>query len=536
MKIQFLGAAQTVTGSCYMLEANGKRFAVDCGMHQGNLEIEKRNREIELYAPMSIDFILVTHAHIDHSGLLPKLVKMGFRGKIYSTPPTRDLLGIMLQDSAHVQEMETEWKNKKNKRHGRKPEEPLYTQADALNTLPLFETVEYGQTFEPAPGIKITYKDAGHILGAAFIEMQTEENGDTYRLVFSGDLGRPDQLLLNDPGQASPADYLFLESTYGDRNHKDESTSREELAAAIAYSYSRGEKIIIPAFAVERAQEIIFILYQLSKQGKIPKELPIYLDSPLAIHATEIFSKNPQYLDPETRAMMQSGDNPFTMPQLHYTPKTEDSQAINAAKGSAIVISASGMCNAGRVQHHLRHNLWREGASVVFVGFQAKGTPGRKIVDGAKSIRLLGEDVAVRAKISTIGGFSAHAGQSQILEWLNTFDRPGMEVFLIHGEFEAQKTLAKLIEDQFKLKVYIPGYREECLLKPGAEPQRMADPREVQRRRIDWNFVFGETQTKLDQLRARLAEVTSKPWEDQTEVRDRMWDINRHIVSILSEL
>lgn len=536
MKIQFLGAAQTVTGSCYALQANGKRFAIDCGMHQGNLEIEKRNRDTELYAPHNLDFILITHAHIDHSGLLPKIVKAGFRGPIYCTPPTVELLNIMLLDSAHVQEMEAEWKNKKNKRHGRKPEDPLYTQEDVLNTLPLFKPVEYGKTFEPAPGVSVTYKDAGHILGAAFIELVVKENGDSYRLVFSGDLGRPNQLLLNDPSAASPTDYLFLESTYGDRNHKDEDASREELAQAIAYSYGRGEKVIIPAFAVERAQEIIYTLFLLSKQGKLPKNMPVYLDSPLSIQATEIFRNNPNYLDEETRALIQNGEHPLALPQLRYTQRTEDSMAINATKGSAVVISASGMCNAGRVQHHLRHNLWREGASVVFVGFQAKGTPGRKIVDGAKSIRLLGEDVAVRAKIFTIGGFSAHAGQSQILEWLSAFDRPGMEIFLIHGEHEAQKTLAKLIEERFKLTVYIPGYREECLLKPGAEPQRVADAQEAQRRRIDWSFVFGETQTKLDQLRARIADVTGKPWEDQTEVRDRMWEINRHINSILSEL
>lgn len=536
MKIQFLGAAQTVTGSCYVLESNGRRFAVDCGMHQGNLEIEKRNRDTDIYDPHGLDFILITHAHIDHSGLLPRMVKMGFRGAIYTTPPTRDLLGIMLLDSAHVQEMETEWKNKKNKRHGRKAEEPLYTQDDVLKTLPLIQTVEYGKPFDPVEGVSATYKDAGHILGAAFIELQTKENGDTYRLVFSGDLGRPDQLLLNDPSVANPTDYLFLESTYGDRNHKDENTSRDELAQAIAYSYGRGEKVIIPSFAVERAQEIIYSLFLLSKQGKLPKNMPVYLDSPLAIQATEIFRKNPAYLDEDTRVLIKNGQHPLTMPQLRYTQKTEDSQSINSTKGPAVVISASGMCNAGRVQHHLRHNLWREGASVVFVGFQAKGTPGRKIVDGAKSIRLLGEDVAVRAKIFTIGGFSAHAGQTQILEWLNAFDRPGMEVFLIHGEHEAQKTLGKLIEERFKLKVYIPGYREECLLKPSAAPERVTDIQEAQLRRIDWNFVFGETQGKLDQLRARIPEVTTKQWEDQTEVRDRMWEINRHINSILSEL
>ncbi|THB63237.1 MAG: MBL fold metallo-hydrolase, partial [Desulfovibrio sp.] len=263
MKIQFLGAAQTVTGSCYMIEANGHRFTVDCGMHQGNDEIEKRNSDLTVYDPARIDCVLLTHAHIDHSGLLPGMVKHGFKGPIYTTPPTSDLLDIMLLDSAHIQESEAEWKNRKRRRQRKKLIEPIYTQKDAENTLPLFSTVEYREPFSPLPGVTVTYRDAGHILGSAFLELKVEENGDTYRMVFSGDLGRPDQLLLNDPGDPNPTDFLFVESTYGDRNHKNEESSRDELAEAIAYSYKNGEKVIIPAFAVERTQEMIYSLFLL---------------------------------------------------------------------------------------------------------------------------------------------------------------------------------------------------------------------------------------------------------------------------------
>ncbi len=536
MKIQFLGAAQTVTGSCFMMQTNGKRFCVDCGMHQGTRDIESRNIEDALYDAPGVDFILMTHAHIDHSGLLPRMVKKGFKGKIYATRPTRALLEIMLLDSAHVQQMEAEWRNKKNRRHGARVEEPLYSQEDVLNTLPLFEAIDYDTTFSPTDGVKATFREAGHILGSAFIELAVKNNGTSYRLVFSGDLGRSEQLLLNDPDTAAEADYMFLESTYGNRNHKDEQRSRDELAEAIAYSYGRNEKIIIPAFAVERTQEVLYTLFLLSKENKLPRDLPVFLDSPLAIRATEIFRKHPEYLDSETRALLDKGEHPFNLPNLKFTLKTDESQAINALKGPAVVISASGMCNAGRIQHHLRHNLWKEGASVVFVGFQAKGTPGRKIVDGASTIRILGEDVVVRAKIWTIGGFSAHAGQTQILDWLKKTQNPHMEVFLVHGEYTAQQTLAALIKEQIGLKVMIPAYREECLLKPGRAPERVADPQEIQRRRIDWKFVLDETRTRIAQLESRLTEMQAASWEDQTEIRDRILEVNRHLSRLISEL
>lgn len=535
MKIQFLGAAQTVTGSCYMIQVGDTRFAVDCGMHQGNREIEKRNIETDIYEPEQIDFFLVTHAHIDHTGLLPRMARLGFSGKIYCTEPTRDLLEIMLQDSAHIQEMEAEWATKKQKRKGKKPVEPLYTQDDAARVSRFFKTVEYDQTFEPCEGVRVTYRDAGHILGSAFLEIQVGQNGEQTKLVFSGDLGRPDQLMVNNPDEPGLADYLFLESTYGDRNHKNTGSSREELAEAIAYSYGQGEKVIIPAFAVERTQEVLYTLYLLDKEGKLPKDMPIYLDSPLAIRATEIFRKHPKYMDDELRKIIESGEDPLDLPNLRFTLKTHESTALNTMEGPAIIISASGMCNAGRIKHHLRHNIWKEGASIVFVGYQGQGTPGRKIVDGAKTLRLFGEDVAIQAKVFTIGGFSGHAGQSQIMDWVRAIARPDMEVFLVHGEESSQNTLAGLLQDEFGVTVHIPQYLEEITLRPGKVVETVEDPQRAQPK-VDWMYLIGETEAKMAQLRQRLEKVEDKNWVEQVEIRDRLVELNSEILSFLSQV
>ena len=535
MKVKFLGAAGTVTGSCYLVQTGERRFAVDCGMHQGSAEIEKRNRDVSHYNPERVEFILVTHAHIDHSGLLPRMVREGFRGRIFATPPTRDLLEIMLEDSAHIQEMETEWQNRKRRRRGRETTEPLYAMEDAVKTIPLIQPVEYNQPFEPAEGVRVTFFDAGHILGSAFLEIEIVEEGNHFRLVFSGDLGRPDQLLIQDPSKLRPADYLFLESTYGDRNHKDESSSRDELAEAIAYSYAKGQKVIIPAFAVERTQEILYSLYLLRKEGRLPADMPVYLDSPLAIKATTIFRKHAKYFDAQAQALLQAGEDPLTLPNLKLTVRAEESMAIDTQAGSGIVISASGMCNAGRIKHHLRHHLWREGASVVFVGYQAQGTPGRHIVDGASKIRILGEEVAVRAKVFTIGGFSAHAGQSQILDWLEPLKGQDMQVFLVHGEERPIQVLGGLIQERFGLRTYAPSYLEECTLAPGKEPVRQPAP-ELAQPRINWDFLVGELETKVHGLRQRLAEVEGKPWVEQTEIRDRLLEVNNSVIGLLSEL
>ncbi|MFW6324038.1 MAG: MBL fold metallo-hydrolase RNA specificity domain-containing protein [Desulfovibrionales bacterium] len=534
MRVRFLGAARTVTGSCMVLETESGRFAIDCGMHQGNREIEKRNWNMDLYDPKEIEFVIVTHAHIDHSGLLPRLVKAGFSGRIYTTPPTRDLLEILLMDSAHIQEMEARWESRKRMKHGQKPVEPLYSQTDALSTIPLLEAHGYHEPFEPAPGVRINFKDAGHILGSSLVEVWIEENTEKLKLVFSGDIGRPDQLLVRDPSIVEAADFLFLESTYGDRDHRNEDQSRDELAEAIQYSHSRGEKVIIPAFAVERTQEILYSLYLLSKEGKLPKDMPVFVDSPLAIKATEIFRKHPEFFDRDTRHILENGEDPLKLPNLHFTQTAEESKAINTLDVPAVIISASGMAHAGRIKHHLNNNIWKDGASIVFVGFQAMGTTGRKIVDGAETIRLFGEKVAVKARVFTIGGFSAHAGQSQILEWLGNFRNPGMEVFLVHGEYKAQKTLRGLIEDRYGYKVHIPGFLHECFLQPGKVQEQ---PRDVEKAlpRIDWEYLFRETDEKMDLLRARLAQADGFPWIDQTELRDRILELNKELALLITE-
>jgi metallo-beta-lactamase family protein len=564
MKINFLGAAQAVTGSCYILETGGHRFSVDCGMHQGNAEIEKRNLNMENYRPGELDFILVTHAHIDHIGLLPRIVAEGFKGKIYATPPTRDLMQILLLDSAHIQEMEAEQHQRKGLRRGHKTpqppytagerrskaaplpphalerrenvlDQPLYTTADAIATFPHIATIEYNKPFEPAPGIRVTYRDAGHILGSAFIEIEYLEEGKPTKLIFSGDLGRPGQLILPDPSKGGSADYVFLESTYGDRDHKSAETSREELAAAIAYSYKNGEKVIIPAFAVERTQQILYTLFLLDEEGKLPKDMPIFLDSPLAIQATEIFRKHPDYFDDKTKALLKEGKDPLSLKNLRFSQTADESRALNTMTGSAIIISASGMANAGRIRHHLRHNLWRKGASIVFCGYQGEGTPGRKIVDGAKSISIFGEEIAIAAKIFTIGGFSAHAGQAEIMQWLKTFDGKGTKVILIHGEVRALDTLSALVQEQLGMEVHVPAYLEELTLEPGKVMVPVVDL-EKALPRIDWEYLLSDSRTLYAEFQKRMELAKEKPWVAQTEIRDRFLDLNRKIVELISEL
>ncbi len=535
MKVTFLGAAGTVTGSCYLLECADKKFMVDCGLFQGNKEMEKRNSNTPTYDPKDVDFILVTHAHIDHSGLLPRIVSQGFSGPIYTSEPTRDLLEIMLLDSAYIQEKEAEWANRKTKRKGGKMVDALYTKADAEKTLPLISVVDYEQSFEPVPGVTVTFRDAGHILGSAFIRIEYEEDGKQLSMLFSGDLGRPDQLIVNNPSIASTPDYLFLESTYGNRDHKDEHNSLEELAEAIDYAYSRGEKVVIPAFAVERSQQIIYTLYLLSKQGKLPADMPVYLDSPMAIRATEVFKKHADHADPATQKLMNKGESPFDLSNLRYTLSTEESRAINNSNKSAIVISASGMATAGRIKHHLRHNLWRPGAAVVFVGYQGVGTMGRRLVNGADKVRIFGEDVAVAAKIFTIGGFSGHAGQSEILDWVKNFNNSQMKVFLVHGEVIAQQALKQVLEERFKLNVYLPDYLEEVVLEPDAIVASIPRP-ELARPSVDWGFLLQDSESLYGELKKRIEQVKGRNWEYQTDFRDRLLDINRQMVALISEM
>lgn len=535
MKITFLGAAQTVTGSCYLFDAAGARFAIDCGMHQGNPAIETRNMESDNYHPSELDFVLLTHAHIDHSGLLPRLTSEGFKGPIYCTPPTQDLVSLMLEDSAHIQEMELAWKVKNSKRRGAKSQspKPLYTMEDAIQAASQTHAVPFDQTFEPHPGIRVTLRYAGHILGAAFLELEITEDGTTTKLVFSGDLGRPGALLLHDADHPAPPDWLFVESTYGDRDHKGEQDTLDELAAAIEYSYRHREKVIIPTFAVERTQEILYSLILLRNKGKVPTDMPIYVDSPLAIRATEVFLKySDQLRTPEAGDISVIKDAHYN---IHYTLNTQESQALNVMKGPAIILSASGMCNAGRIKHHLKHNIWRSGASIVFVGYQAVGTLGRKIVDGASAVRVFNEDMTVAAKVFTINGFSAHAGQSQLLDWIGGMAHPDMRIVLVHGEPKALETLAQEVNTRWGIKAAMPQYMEEMTLEAGKSAMRLPDEAKVHPR-VDWSFLLDDMDTRMAQLRTRMGNANQRSWEEQTELRDRLSEINRDLYVFLSNL
>lgn len=467
INITCLGAAGTVTGSSFLVETpGGSKVVVDCGLFQGSRILESRNWEQWGYDPKEIKSLVLTHAHIDHSGRIPKLVKDGFRGRIIASPPTAELCDAMLPDSGHVQEMDAEWQTRKNRRKARRGIEPLYTVGDAQESLRYFVPIDYDRFFDLETGIKARFRNAGHILGSSILELWVETEGHQTKIVFSGDLGKQDQLIVEDPFVISEADYLFVESTYGNRLHRDFQQSKAELLEAIRYAVSHKEKVIIPAFAVERTQEVLYILGEFFRAGELP-DIPVYLDSPLAIRATQIFRKHTKYYDEKARAILAQGVDPFDMPNLKLSHSTKDSMEINQLQGSAIVISANGMCTAGRIKHHLKHNLWRPGAVIVIMGFQAEGTTGRKIVEGADSVTIFGERVAVRAKIYTIGGFSAHADQADLLTWVgHVAEKSGPRVFLIHGEPQSTETLADVIRQRLHLDVYVPRWREVLKLDP----------------------------------------------------------------------
>ena len=465
VRVTCLGGVGSVTGSSYLIESTrGKKVLVDCGLFQGGNTMEERNWLEWGFDPKEINTLFLTHAHIDHSGKIPKLCKDGFRGKIITSLPTAELASIMLLDSAHIQEMDAEWQTRKAKRQSHRPVLPLYTTEDAEASLKLMRPLEKDQIVEPEPGIKARLRNAGHILGSSILELWVEENQSIIKIVFSGDLGKKNQLILKAPHEIFDADYLFVESTYGNRLHRSFEESKKELLEAVQHAVSHGEKILIPAFAVERTQEILYVLAEFDRAGRLPR-IPVFVDSPLAIRATQIFKKNKKYYDEEAMAIVEQGYDPFDLPTLKLTETTEQSMEINRIKGSAIIIAGNGMCTAVRIKHHLKHNLWREGASLVIVGYQAEGTTGRRIVDGAKEVKILGENVAVKARVFTIGGFSAHADQNDLLEWVSHFEsRP--RVFLVHGEATASEALAKKIRERISLEVHIPRWKERLILKP----------------------------------------------------------------------
>jgi metallo-beta-lactamase family protein len=468
MRVEFLGGVRTVTGSATLLEKDSLKWLVDCGMFQGNKEYEERNWNLRPYQAKGLSFILLTHAHIDHSGLIPKLFKEGFRGKVICTKATLDLCEVMLQDSGHIQEMEAEWQNRKGKRAGKGEAIPLYTMKDAEECLRYFQAANYDEMIQLADGVKVRFQDAGHILGSAIIEIWIKEGGQEKKIIFSGDLGNSDQPIIRDPSIIEEGDVLWLESTYGDRLHKSREETVQELLKILQEAIAHQAKVVIPAFAVERTQDIIYTLGQLIRKGSIPP-IPIYIDSPLAISATEIFKKNSDCFDQETKDLLSGGENPLEIPGIIYTRTTEESKAINEDPRSGIIVSASGMCDAGRIKHHLKHHLWREESHIVIIGYQAEGTIGRRIVDGAKTVRLFGEEIAVKAHIHTLGGFSAHADQKGLLDWVSHIHNPQLVVFINHGEEKISMKLNQLVSQQFHFKTIVPQWREKRVLFDGEE-------------------------------------------------------------------
>lgn len=461
--LTFKGAIRQVTGSCYLLEANGCRVLLECGMTQGYRRDEAQNRNHFDFMPEDLDAVVISHAHLDHSGLLPKLVAEGYTGPIYMTPGTAALLELMLSDAASLQERDSDWENKWRKRAGKPLVEPLYTQADTDAALALRKPSDYGQETIVAEGISVIFHEAGHILGSAIVEIILHEAHNlTRKLVFSGDLGNSYSPFLRPPAYREEADLLLLESTYGDRDHRNLDETLAEFQEILDAAWASGGNVLIPSFAVGRTQDLLYYLGQFYQAGTL-KQQAVFLDSPMAIAATEIYDRFHQDFKPSEKSLIEGqhkGDLKHWLPILKCTPTTEESIAINRIAGGAIIIAGSGMCNGGRIVHHFKHNLWRDDCHVILPGFQAKGTLGRRLVDGEKNIRVVHQSLAVKAHLHTLGGFSAHAGQSQLIEWLGHFKR-SPEIYLIHGELEKSQTLAQAIKDQLGWNATIPELNEQ---------------------------------------------------------------------------
>ncbi|HZJ99181.1 MAG TPA: MBL fold metallo-hydrolase [Tissierellaceae bacterium] len=473
MDIQFFGAAKLVTGSNFLLTTKNHKILIDCGMFQGNNEKERMNFEDFPYDVSDIDCLILTHSHIDHSGRIPKLVKDGFRGKILCTKATYDLCSIMLLDSANIQESDAKWENKKRNRAGKPNIEPLYTVEDAKSSLNYFDPYFYNQRIKINEEITIRFKDAGHILGSSIVEIWVTEEKETTKIVFSGDLGMPGRPIIRHLEYINEADYLIIESTYGDINHEPYKKSTEKLVDIINRTALRGGTVIIPSFAVGRTQELIYELnkyYEYNTNIEEYMRIPIYIDSPLAVNATSVFQRNSSSFNEEAQELILKGDNPFNFGNLRYIQSTEESISLNKAKYPKVIISSSGMATAGRVRHHLKHNLWDPKNSLVFVGYQAEGTLGRILLNGAKKVKLLGEEIDVQLEIYDLEGFSGHADQDTLLNWIGKFRRKPKKIFLVHGEEGPANVLSELIEEKFKIETIIPNLGDKLnISKEGIE-------------------------------------------------------------------
>ena len=469
MKVTFLGATRTVTGSNFLVEGAGKKFLVDCGMWQGKAEQEMENSQEFEFNPTEIDFMLLTHAHIDHSGRIPKLYNEGFRNKIYAHKATCDLCALMLPDSGHIQETEAEWKNKKRKRKGEEPIDPIYTAEDALRCLEIFEPVQYDQIIEITPEIHVRFNDAGHMLGSSIIEVWIKEGDKETKTVFTGDIGNNDIPLLSPPTMIEDTDFLVMESTYGSRLHMRNDEKAQIFLDVVSETLDNGGTVVIPSFAVGRTQEILYEINKLKdehddeefrRKYKTLMKAPVYVDSPLAISATEVFRENTELFDEETKEEIMRGDNPLEFPGLKFTRTAEESKELNEDQTPSIIISASGMCEVGRIKHHLKHNLWNPKSTILFVGYQAPGTLGYSIVNGAKTVKIFGEEIAVNARIEYIEGYSGHADQELLMNCIYSYIKKPKHIFLVHGEPESQDVLADKIITETGIGVTIPEFGE----------------------------------------------------------------------------
>ena len=513
MKIKALGAVGTVTGSCFRIEMNnGHNVLLDCGLFQGGRQTELRNSNTAVYEPKNLTAIVITHAHMDHSGLVPRLVKSGYSGPIYATEATCELLRVLWLDAANIQEQEAVWKSRKNRRQGKRDVEPLYTDDDARMAMNLLKPLSFKDPHQIVPGLTLRYCQAGHILGAASAHFTAEENGQVQTVIFSGDIGRTNQLLMPDPCQPPAADTIFLETTYGNREHKELGPSVDEFLAAVNTAYKEKGKILIPAFAVERTQEILLLLARAWHDKQIPQDLPIILDSPLATAASQVYARHVELFDEESRQFLGGDLSPQILPSLRITKDAQESQALNDINGPAIIIAGSGMANAGRILHHLKHNLWRPNCHVIFVGFQAQGTTGRRLVEGAKVVKIFREAVNVEAKIHTIGGFSGHADKNELLAWLGHLRRPGLVVNLIHGEPAGTEAFRQLAQEIYpEVSFHIPTWlrfaalaeqegdpeAETALIIPTEEPAAQPDER-----------VLSSLLERLERLKGQAQSIT----------------------------
>ena len=545
MKITFLGATRTVTGSNFLVEAAGKKFLVDCGMWQGKAELEMENSEEFAFDVNDIDFMLLTHAHIDHSGRIPKLYKEGYKNKIYAHKATCDLCTLMLPDSGHIQEMENEWKNRKRVRKGEKEIEPLYTAEDAVRCLEIFEPVNYDEIIEITPEIHARFNDAGHMLGSSIIEVWVNEDGKEVKTVFTGDIGNNDIPLLSEPTMIEDTDYLVMESTYGSRLHLKNQEKAQMFLDIVSETLDNGGTVVIPSFAVGRTQEILYEINKLKdiiddeefkRKYKTLMKAAVYVDSPLAISATEVFKENMELFDEETQKQIASGDNPLEFPGLQFTRTADESKALNEDNTPSIIISASGMCEVGRIKHHLKHNLWNPNSTVLFVGYQAPGTLGYSIVNGAKKVKIFGEEIAVNARIEYIEGYSGHADQEGLMNFIYSFIKKPKHIFLVHGEPESQDVLEEKIEQETGIGVTIPEFGETYELNEQIEMTHKIE------RKIK-NTLKNEMIDRLEKLKAEMKDMDEYVRQDLNDknlkdedifrINEKMTELEKQIINVI---